>query len=133
LAQTLSGRVGYQVNNGESSYAPGCTSNAQCVFPNAIIPQQAFGLPATKVLQFIPSPNVGSNQLSSGAEKQRTNDDKGSVRIDADTHEVRELLRLTQREDSGAYYLDAAAWAALGESRRAINNAIHIVLHAVIR
>jgi hypothetical protein len=85
LAQTLSGRVGYQVNNGESFYAPGCTSNTQCVFPNAIIPQQAFGLPATKMLQFIPSPNVGSSQFSSGAEKRRTNDDKGSVRIDADT------------------------------------------------
>ena len=85
LAQTLSGRVGYQVNNGESFYTPGCTSNTQCVFPNAIIPQQAFGLPATKMLQFIPAPNVGSNQFSSGAEKRRTNDDKGSIRIDADT------------------------------------------------
>ncbi|HWO40062.1 MAG TPA: carboxypeptidase regulatory-like domain-containing protein, partial [Candidatus Acidoferrum sp.] len=85
LAQTLSGGVGYQVNNGESFYAPGCTSNTQCVFPNAIIPQQAFGLPATKMLQFIPSPDVGSSQFSSGAEKRRTNDDKGSVRIDGDT------------------------------------------------
>ena len=37
------------------------------------------------MLQYIPSPNVGSNQFSSGAEKQRTNDDKGSVRVDADT------------------------------------------------
>ena len=85
LAQTLSGRVGYQVNNGEPFYTPGCTSNTQCVFPNAIIPQQAFALPATKMLQFIPSPNVGSNQFSSGAEKRRTNDDKGSVRVDADS------------------------------------------------
>jgi hypothetical protein len=85
LAQTLSGRVGYPVNNGESFYAPGCSSKTQCVFPNAIIPQRAFGLPASKMLQFIPSPNLGSNQFSSGAEKQRTNDDKGSVRIDADT------------------------------------------------
>jgi hypothetical protein len=85
LAQTLSGRLGYQVNNGESFYAPGCTSNTQCAFPNAIIPQTAFGLPATKMLQFIPSPNVGSNQFSSGAEKRRTNDDKGSARIDADS------------------------------------------------
>src|ERR1700720_3360659 len=85
LAQTLSSRLGYQVNNGESFYAPGCTSNIQCVFPNAIIPQQSFGLPASKMLQFIPSPNVGSNQFSSGAEKRRTNDEKGSARIDADS------------------------------------------------
>jgi len=84
-AQTLTGRLGYQVNNGESFYAPGCTANTQCVFPNAIIPQQSFGLPATKMLQFIPSPNVGGNQFSSGTEKRRTNDDKGSARIDANT------------------------------------------------
>lgn len=38
LAQTLSSRLGYQVNNGESFYTAGCTSNTQCVFPNAIIP-----------------------------------------------------------------------------------------------
>src|ERR1700722_2367435 len=37
------------------------------------------------MLQFIPSPNVGGNQFSSGTEKRRTNDDKGSVRVDADT------------------------------------------------
>jgi hypothetical protein len=49
LAQTLSSRLGYRVNNGESFYTPGCTSNTECVFPNVIIPQQAFGLPATKM------------------------------------------------------------------------------------
>ena len=37
------------------------------------------------MLQFIPLPNVGTNQFSSGAEKRRTNDDKGSARIDANT------------------------------------------------
>jgi hypothetical protein len=83
LAQTLSTRLGYSVNSGESFYTPGCTSNTQCVFANAIIPQQAFGLPATRMLQFIPSPNFGTSQFSSGAEKRRTRDDKGSVRIDA--------------------------------------------------
>src|SRR6202011_6028077 len=85
LAQTLSRRLGYQLNNGESFYTLGCASNTQCVFPNAIIPQKAFGRPANKMLQFIPSPNVGSNQFSSGAEKRRTNDDKSSARIDADS------------------------------------------------
>jgi hypothetical protein len=85
LSQTLSSRLGYPVNNGESFYTPGCTSNSQCVFPNAIIPQGAFGLPATKMLQFIPSPNVENSQFSSGAQKRRTTDDKGSARIDADT------------------------------------------------
>jgi hypothetical protein len=85
LAQTLSTRLGYPVTNGESFYTPGCTSNVQCVFPHATIPQRGFGLPATKMLQFVPSPNLGTNQFSSGAEKRRTNDDKGSARIDTNS------------------------------------------------
>src|SRR6202043_2012058 len=95
LSQTLSSRLGYPVNNGESFYTLGCTSNSQCVFPNAIIPQGAFGLPATKMLQFVPSPNVGNNRFSSGAQKRRTTDDKGSVRLDADT---------TKNGNLSAYY-----------------------------
>jgi hypothetical protein len=85
LAQTLAKTLGYPVQKTEAFYTPGCTGNTQCVFPNAIIPQPAFGLPATKMLQFVPSPNLGTNQFSSGAEKRRTNDDKGSARIDANT------------------------------------------------
>ncbi len=83
LAQTLSNDLGYTVNLGEPFYTTGCTTNTQCVFPNAIIPKKAFtNLPAAKMLQYIPLPNIGSNEFSSGAEKQRTGDDKGSVRID---------------------------------------------------
>ena len=85
LAQTLSGRLGYTVNTGEPFYTAGCTVNTQCVFPNAIIPQSAFGSSASKMLQYIPTPNLGSSQFSSGAEKRRTNDDKGSARIDLNT------------------------------------------------
>jgi hypothetical protein len=86
LAQTLSQSLKYPVQKAEAFYTPGCTSTdptTGCVFPNAVIP--AFALPATKMLQFIPAPNVGTNHLSSGAEKRRTNDDKGSARIDANT------------------------------------------------
>jgi hypothetical protein len=82
LAQTLASRLGYGVTVGEVFYTPGCNSNAQCVFPGAKIPQAAFGVPATKTLQFIPSPNFGANEFSTGANKLRLNDDKGSARID---------------------------------------------------
>ena len=85
LAQTLSTALGYPVKKAEAFYAPGCTSNSNCVFPNAVIPQQAFALPATKMLQFIPAPNVGNSQFSSGAEKRRTRDDKGSARADVNS------------------------------------------------
>lgn len=85
LAQTLSGRLGYPVTTGERFYTPGCATSTQCVFPNAAIPQLAFGLPATRMLQYIPTPNLGADQFSSGAEKRRLNDDKGSARLDAST------------------------------------------------
>ena len=85
LAQTLGNRLGYQVTNGEPFYVPGCTLNTQCVFPNALIPRTAFALPATRLVQYIPTPNLGVSQFSSGAEKRRINDGKGSARVDWNT------------------------------------------------
>jgi hypothetical protein len=82
LAQTLANRLGYRVTNGEPYYTPNCTSTSQCVFPNATIPQRALSVPATRLLQYIPTPNVSSDLFSSGAEKNRLNDDKGSARLD---------------------------------------------------
>jgi hypothetical protein len=82
LAQTLTNRLGYGVTGGEPYYMPNCTSTGQCVFPNAIIPQRAFSVPATRLLQYIPTPNAGSNLFSSGAEKERLDDDKGAMRVD---------------------------------------------------
>ena len=40
LAAQLQNSLGYPVSQGEPYYTPGCTSSAQCVFPNAIIPQE---------------------------------------------------------------------------------------------
>jgi hypothetical protein len=99
LAQILSGRLGYQVSDGESFYTAGCSLSTQCVFPNAIIPQKAFGTPATKMLQYIPTPNIGGIQFSSGAEKRRTDDDKGSARLDLNSARYGNV--------SGYYFVDA--------------------------
>jgi hypothetical protein len=85
LAQTLASRLGYGVTVSEPFYTPGCVSNSQCVFPGAKIPQAAFGAPASKMLQFIPTPNLGASEFSTEANKLRLNDDKGSVRIDVNT------------------------------------------------
>lgn len=85
LAPTLSSRLGYAVNVGEPFYSAGCASNAQCVFPGAVIPQSAFAGTAEKMLQFIPAPNLGSNEFSSGSYKQLLNDDKGAIRTDINT------------------------------------------------
>ena len=82
LAETLSNRLGYGVRVGEPFYTSGCGSNSQCVFPSARIPQTAFAVPAGKMLPFIPTPNFGTNEFSTGADKLRLDDDKGSARID---------------------------------------------------
>ncbi|HEX8879554.1 MAG TPA: hypothetical protein VF749_05965, partial [Candidatus Acidoferrum sp.] len=84
LAQTLSQRLGYPVFTGEHFYTPGCnTSN--CVFPGAIVPQSAFAVPATKMLQYIPSPNIGMNQFESSAESLTIHDERTGGRIDWNT------------------------------------------------
>ena len=85
LAQTLTNRLGYPVASGEPFYSPGCASSSQCVFPKAVIPQAAFSVPTQRMLQFIPAPNSGLDQFSSGTQKRRINDDKGSGRIDVNS------------------------------------------------
>ena len=85
LAQSLSNQFGYSVTVGEPFYTPGCTSNSQCVLPNARIPTTKFAGPATNMLQFIPTPNLGADEFSTDAEKQKVTDDKGSVRMDFNT------------------------------------------------
>ncbi len=82
FANLLSQKLGYLVSANEPYYTPGCVVSTQCVFPNAIIPQQAWSEPARHLLQFIPSPNIGGALFSTGAQGQKLRDDKASVRID---------------------------------------------------
>ncbi|MGD0435838.1 MAG: carboxypeptidase regulatory-like domain-containing protein [Bryobacteraceae bacterium] len=84
LANLLSQKLGYAVSANEPYYTSGCLSSAQCVFPNAIIPQQAWSSPAQHLLQYIPLPNVGATTFSTGAEGETIRDDKGSFRVDGD-------------------------------------------------
>src|ERR1700676_245738 len=67
LAQTLTKSLGHPVHRNEPFYTPGCNQST-CVFPGAVIPQSAFALPATRLLQYIPSPNIGANTFQSSAE-----------------------------------------------------------------
>lgn len=80
-ANTLSQELGYPVAAGEPYYLPGCTSAAQCVFPNATIPQSAFSSPAQHLLQYIPLPNSGS-YFATSAYNETLRDDKGGFRFD---------------------------------------------------
>ena len=85
LASSLSQKLGYTVTPGESYYTPNCVNPAQCVFPNAVIPQSAWSVPAGNLLGYIPSPNRGANLFSTSAENETLRDDKGGARFDAVT------------------------------------------------
>jgi len=90
-ANTLAQELGYPVQAGEpySLYDPNagvstCTSTAQCVFPNGVIPQSIFPAPTNFLMKYFPAPNDGP-YFSSSAYKQTLRDDKGAIRIDANT------------------------------------------------
>ncbi len=84
-ANLLAQRLGYPVRAGEAYYSPGCQTTAQCVFPGAIIPARAWSTPAQRLLQYVPVPNAGGDQLSTGAFARTVRDDKGSLRVDGNT------------------------------------------------
>jgi hypothetical protein len=84
-ASQLAGKLGYGVSPGEPYYTPGCTNPASCVFPNAIVPSRVWSGPAQKLLQYIPSPNLPNNYFSTSAVDETLRDDKGAMRVDANT------------------------------------------------
>jgi hypothetical protein len=85
LATLLSQKLGYGVAAGEPYYTAGCATSSSCVFPNAVIPMSAWSTPAVGLLQYIPAPDVGSDQFSTSAYSQTVRDDKASGRIDANS------------------------------------------------
>src|SRR5579862_9402591 len=98
LANILTQRLGYNVSANERYYTPSCVTSAQCVFPNAIIPQRAWSQPSKNLLQYIPTPNAGDGSFSSGAYGKILRDDKGSFRVDGNSQKWGLL--------TGYYYFD---------------------------
>jgi Carboxypeptidase regulatory-like domain/TonB dependent receptor len=85
FANLLSQKLGYPVASGEPYYVPRCTSSAQCVLPDAAIPQAAWSSPAANLLQYIPTPNNANGTFSTSSYNRTLNDDKGAFRLDANT------------------------------------------------
>jgi len=90
FASQLTNELGYTVTNGEPYYTSGCTSNTQCVFPNATIPTSAWAGPVPNYIKLIPpqtvQPSGGQPGYFISTKYPATlNDNKGAVRIDADT------------------------------------------------
>ncbi|MGC2768256.1 MAG: TonB-dependent receptor, partial [Candidatus Acidiferrum sp.] len=86
FASLLSSRLGYTVTDQEPYYMPGCT-NANCVFPGAVIPQNAWSPVAVNVLKLglIPQPNAPNDFFESSQYAQTLNNNKGGVRVDQNT------------------------------------------------
>ncbi len=84
-ADLLSQKLGYTVYPGEPYYTSGCARSSQCVLPDATIPESVWSAPAKALLQYIPSPNQAGNTLSTSAYNETLRDDKGAIRIDANT------------------------------------------------
>ena len=84
-ANQLAQRLGYGVTPGEPYFTPGCSTSVQCVFPKAIIPQRAWSVPAQKLLQYVPQPNAPGNYFSTSAVDETLRDDKGAMRVEANT------------------------------------------------
>jgi len=80
----------------EPYYFDGCTSQSQCVFPNAFIPKQAWSPVAVSMLNLglIPQPNVTNPTFNFSSSKyaQTLRDDKGGIRVDQNS--LWNLIRL---------------------------------------
>ena len=98
-ASQLTQELGYPVTQGEPYYTAGCTISANCVFPNAIIPQSAITTPSQSLLKYIPLPNTGI-YYSTSADNQSLTDNKGGIRVDSNGTESRFGLI------SGYYFFD---------------------------
>ncbi len=88
-ANILTNKLGYVVTEGEPYYSAGCTTSAQCVFPNAIIPASAINPIAANTLKYIEKPNVinsGGNFYQTTAYPATLSDYKGGIRVDGNTH-----------------------------------------------
>lgn len=90
-AQQLSQQLGQTVTAGEPYYTQGCTSYAQCVFPNAQLSPTAFSPISTKLLSYINpatgsiNPSSGTGTFSTNSGKTNLDDNKFSGRLDANT------------------------------------------------
>jgi hypothetical protein len=93
-AKTLSQSFGYPILAGEPYYFPGCSGThytsrtitpEACALPTLQIPRSAWSAPAQHLLQYIPAPNQPGNFFSTSANNQALRDDKGALRLDANT------------------------------------------------
>jgi hypothetical protein len=83
LSQELGGQT---ITPGEPYYTVGCTTTAQCVFPNAHLDPTHFNPISKNLLAFIqPANNAAQNAFFTNSGKINLNDNKFSGRVDANS------------------------------------------------
>src|SRR5579872_787363 len=90
-ASQLTQQLGYTVSPGEAYYFAGCTSNTQCVLPNAQLSSSAINPISQKLVSYIQpaAPGTvgsdGTGVFSTSANAINLHDNKFSGRLDANT------------------------------------------------
>jgi len=64
---------------------PGCTAGRPAVFPNNMIPKQAWSSPAVNLVKYIPGPNLPDGDFSTNSQNETLRDFKGAIHIDANS------------------------------------------------
>jgi hypothetical protein len=81
-ASQLSTQLGYPVTPGEPYYFAGCTSNTQCVLPNAQLAPTAFNPISSNMLKYILPANNSAGQYVNSSQAINLHDNKFSGRVD---------------------------------------------------
>jgi hypothetical protein len=86
LAGLLAADLGSNIaaNDPYSLHSTGCSLGRPAVFPDGVIPANAWSVPAQRLLQYIPAPN-NANGFATSAYNQTVRDDKEALRLDANT------------------------------------------------
>ena len=90
FANVLNTRMGLPagtISDGEPYSFAGCADQSQCVFPNAVIPKNAWSPVAVSMLNLglFPQTSSPDNFFVTSAYAQKLRDDKGGIRIDQNT------------------------------------------------
>jgi len=87
IAGILGQSLGANVQAGDPYWptSTGCTAARPAVFPNSMIPKQAWSSPAVNLAKYIPGPNLPDGEFSTNSQNETLRDFKGAIHIDANS------------------------------------------------
>jgi hypothetical protein len=87
IAGILGQSLGTNVQAGDPYWptSTGCNAARPAVFPNSMIPKQAWSSPAVNLVRYIPGPNLPDGEFSTNSQNETLRDFKGAIHIDANS------------------------------------------------